>query len=70
MDKTSSLVYSKKTSIALSVSPDKSERQSLNEYVQANRKRFMRKSIDREYIFDPRSYITNELSYDDVVDLK
>jgi Ca2+-binding EF-hand superfamily protein len=38
--------------------------------VQANRKRFIRKSIDRDYIFDPRTYITNELSYDDVVDLK
>ena len=38
--------------------------------MQANRKRFIRKSIDRDYIFDPRTYITNELSYDDVVDLK
>jgi len=30
----------------------------------------MRKHIDSNYIFDPRIYITNQLSYDDVVDLK
>lgn len=56
--------------INASLEMERSEKQSLSSYVTANRKRFIRKSIEREYVFDPRTYITNELSYDDVVDLK
>jgi hypothetical protein len=55
----------------VSLSPDKSEKRSAhggNEYANANVRRFRRMNLDSD--FNPRTYITNEISLEDVMDLK
>jgi Ca2+-binding EF-hand superfamily protein len=41
-----------------------------NEYADANRKRFIRKPLDKDQNFNPRQYISNEFNEEDVIDLK
>jgi Ca2+-binding EF-hand superfamily protein len=76
-EKTQSFTYSKNTpknqqSSQVSISPEKSEKRSANphEYADANRKRFIRKPLDKDQNFNPRMYISNDVNEEDVIDLK
>ena len=54
------------TSKVTDLSPDRSE--GGQTYVQLDRLRFQRLDLDKE--FDAREYITGELTYEDIIDLK
>ena len=51
---------------AADYSPERSE--GGQSYFQTDNQRFKRLNLDKE--FDPREYITGELAYEDVIDLK
>lgn len=54
----------------MSISPEKSEKRGGHEYADANRKRFIRKPLDKDENFNPKAYISHEFNEEDVIDLK
>lgn len=78
-EKTRSSVYPKpeaatnknKQTSQVFLSPNQNQKNEDSlEYNQLSHMRFLRKDLDKDDVFDPRVFITNELSYEDVVDLK